>query len=103
MQIFIDLLHAKAYLTAETGMTRIFKGGTSAERILHEMFLLSYEFLTTKCSESFPKFLNLFFVGPKNPANSRGISRQISLRKIKKNVPTSFCSSAGGRILPNFG
>ena len=40
-----------------------------------------------------PKFLNLSFVGPKNPSNVPP-NFPISLRKLKKS-PTSFCRSAG--------
>ena len=49
-----------------------------------------------KCSEVFPEnFEPLFSGSEKIPQNSRQTSRQISLPKIKKNSPTSFCRSAG--------
>ena len=81
---------------------RIVLGGTSAERSWHERFFSGHEFSHEKCSEIFPKLLSLTFVGPKKsrkipakfPQNSRQISRQISLPKIKNKSPTSFCRSA---------
>ena len=52
----------------------------------------SYEFCYEKCSEIFPEISEPLFCGSeKIPQNSL----QISLRKIKKKSPTSFCRSAG--------
>ena len=67
---------------------------------MHERFFSSHEFFLTKNAPKFsPKFLSLCSVGQtKSRENSLQISHQnfqISLRKIKKNSPTSFCRSAG--------
>ena len=61
-------------------------------------FLLSYEFSYEKCPEISPDFFEPLFCGSeKIPLNSRQNSHQISqisLRKINKISPTSFCRSA---------
>ena len=51
------------------------EGGMSAERFWHELFFLSYEFSYENAPKFSPKLLSLYFVGEKNPANSRQISR----------------------------
>ena len=59
-------------------------------------FLLSYEFSYEKCSESSPEIFEPLF--RKNPAKflpNFPPNFQISLRKIKKKSPASFCRSAG--------
>ena len=59
-------------------------------------FFLSYEFSYEKCPDIFPEIFEPSFCGSeKILQNSRQISHQISLRKIIKNSPTSFCRSAG--------
>ena len=64
-----------------------------------DFFLASYEFSYEKCSEIFPEIFEPLFCGSeKIRENSLQISHsiiQISLRKIQKNSPTSFCRSAG--------
>ena len=62
----------------------------------------SHEFSYEKCSEIFPEIFEPLFCGSeKSPENSLQISHSIfhiSLRKIKKKSPTSFCRSAGRKI-----
>ena len=49
-----------------------------------------------KMLRNFPRNFRAFILrARKNPQNSRQTSCQISLPKIKKNSPTSFCRSAG--------
>ena len=64
-------------------------------------FLRATNFLTKNAPKFSPKFLSLYSVGQKKshkspPQISHQIP-QISLRKIKKKSPTSFCRSAGRR------
>ena len=65
-------------------------------------FFRATNFLTKNAPKISPKFLSLCSVGQKkSPENSLQISHkifQISLRKIQKNSPTSFCRSAGRRV-----
>ena len=67
-----------------------------SELCTKDLFFVSYEFSYEKYSEIFPEmFEPSFCASEKIPQNSRQISHQISLRKIKKKSPTSFCRSAG--------
>ena len=59
-------------------------------------FFKATRFLTKHALIFSLKYLSLYFVGPKKKMqNSRRISCNISLQRIKKNSPTSFCRYAG--------
>ena len=62
---------------------------------LARFFFLSYELSYEKCFENFPDIFEPLFCGSeKILQNSCQICHQMSLRKIKKKSPTSFCRSA---------
>ena len=61
-------------------------------KLARKIFCPRHEFSHEKCSEIFPEVFEPLFCGSKKiPHNSRQISHKISLPKIKKNSPTSFC------------
>ena len=61
-------------------------------------FVRGTNYLTKNAPKFSPKVLSLYFVGQKNsPQNSFQISRKISLPKMKKKSPTSFCRGTGRR------
>ena len=68
-------------------------------RLYNEVrFFAGYEISDEKCCEFFPqKFEPLFCGSKKNPAKFPPNSCKISLPKIKKKSPKSFCRSAGRR------
>ena len=71
-------------------------GGTSAERSLHERFFRATKFLTKNALKFSPIFFEPLFCGSKKlPQNSRQISCPITLPKMKRKSPTSFCRTAG--------
>ena len=57
-------------------------------------FFRATNFLTKNAPKFSPKFLSLYLWVRKNPQNPRQNFRQISLPKIKKKSPTSFCRIA---------
>ena len=71
---------------------------------LPERIFGGYEFSHEKCSEVFPENVEPLFCGSKKiPRNSRQISHEISVPKIKKNSPMSFCRGAGRTHSRQFG
>ena len=72
----------------ERGVFAFVKVARLQSEFWHEIFFLrGTNFLTKNAPKFPPKFLSLCFVGPKKiPQNSRQISHQISLPKIKKKI-----------------
>ena len=69
-----------------------------AARLQNEVdttYLFEAQIFSRKMLRNFPRTFLSLFLCPENPRNSRQISNEISLQKIKKNSPTSFCRRAG--------
>ena len=91
--------HAPPSQTASLKIGTCLRWHVCRVNFARKIFFLSHEFSYEKCPEISPESFEPLFCGSeKIPQNSRQNSHQISqisLRKIKKNSPTSFCRSAG--------